>query len=83
MQRTRLWALHHRVASPTLLLRAPDGLLGENDCVMTAEEAAAMANAIPTCRLVEVPGTNHYTILLGEAPVTGREIRAFVEGRGP
>ena len=82
MQRTRLWPLHHRIAAPTLLLRAPDGLLGADDCLMTLVEAEAMAHAIPTCRLVEVPATNHYTILLGDAPVTCREIRAFVAVRG-
>jgi pimeloyl-ACP methyl ester carboxylesterase len=83
MRRVRLAPLHHRITAPTLLLRAPDGLLREDDCLMTPAEAEAMARAIPTCRLVGVPGTNHYTILLGDTPVTGREIRAFLEGGRP
>lgn len=81
MQRTRLWVWHHKITAPTLLLRAPAGLLGEDDCLMTEEEAEAMRRAIPDCRLVVVPGTNHYTILLGEHPAVGREIRAFLGGR--
>jgi pimeloyl-ACP methyl ester carboxylesterase len=78
LRRERLWALHHRVAAPTLLLRAPDGLLREEDCLMTQEEAEAIAHAIPRCRLAVVPGTNHYTIVLGEHPLVIRELRAFL-----
>ncbi|PYN41355.1 MAG: hypothetical protein DMD95_19510 [Candidatus Rokuibacteriota bacterium] len=76
--RTRLWAWHHRIAAPTLLLRAPDGLLTPDDCLMTQEEAEAMAHAIPDCRLVVVPGVNHYTILLGDDPLVRRELSAFL-----
>ena len=78
LQRTRLWVWHHRIAAPTLLLRAPDGLLTATDCLMTQEEAEAMAHAIPRCRLVVVPGTNHYTILLGDNPLVRRELAAFL-----
>lgn len=78
LARTRLWALHHRIAVPTLLLRAPDGLLTATDCLMTQEEAEAMAHAIPRCRLVVVPGTNHYTIVLGEHPLVASELAAFL-----
>ncbi len=45
---------------------------------MTQEEAEAMAHAIPRCRLVVIPGTNHYTILLGDNPTVKREIAAFL-----
>lgn len=80
LARERLWVLHHRIAAPTLLLRAPDGLLTPHDCLMTQEEAEAMAHAIPRCRLVVVPGANHYTILLAEQPLVHREVRAFLQG---
>lgn len=78
LQRERLWALHHRLQAPVLLLRAPDGLLTADDCLMTQEEAEAMAHAIPRCRLVVVPGTNHYTILLGDQPLVRQELAAFL-----
>jgi len=80
LQRTRLWVWHHEIHAPTLLLRAPDGLLTADDCLITQEEAEAMAHAIPKCRLVVVPTTNHYTIVLGEHPVVKRELGAFLEG---
>ena len=78
LQRTRLWAWHHQITAPTLLFRAPDGLLRSDDCLMTQEEAEAMAHAIPDCRLVVVPNTNHYSVVLGENPVVKRELRAFL-----
>ncbi len=80
LQRTRLWVWHHKIAAPTLLLRAPDGLLRDDDCLMTQDEADAMAHAIPHCQLVIVPGTNHYTILLGDNAVVQRDVAAFLRG---
>ncbi len=76
--RARLWVLHHTLVAPTLLLRAPDGLLTATDCLMTQEEAEAMAHAIPRCRLVVVPGANHYTVLLSDNAVVKREVQAFL-----
>jgi pimeloyl-ACP methyl ester carboxylesterase len=80
LTRTRLWVWHHQVQAPTLLLRAPDGLLTASDCLMTQEEADAMARAIPRCRLVVVPGTNHYTVLLSSQDLVRREVAAFLDG---
>lgn len=81
LQRERLWALHHRVRCPTLILRAPDGLLTATDCLMTRDEARAMAAAIPRAKLVEIPGTNHYTVLLGRHPRVRATVRAFLRAR--
>jgi pimeloyl-ACP methyl ester carboxylesterase len=81
LQRERLWTLHHRVRCPTLILRAPDGLLTATDCLMTREEARAMAAAIPKAKLVEVSGTNHYTVLMGRNPRVRGAVRAFLRGR--
>ena len=77
--RERLWVWHRQVKAPTLLLRAPDGLLGETDCLMTQDEAEAVRHAIPRCTLVVVPGTNHYTILLGDNPLVQRALRSFLD----
>lgn len=78
LRRARLWVWHHKVGAPTLLLRAPDGLLTGDDCLMTQDEAEAMAHAIPDCRLVVVDSTNHYTVLMGDHPVVRREVTAFL-----
>ena len=47
---------------------------------MTQEEAEAMAHAIPDCRLVVVPHSNHYTVLIGDNPVALDAIRAHLKG---
>lgn len=81
LQRERLWVHHHRVRCPTLIFRAPDGLLTETDCLMTQEEADAMARAIPRSKLVLVPKTNHYTVLLGKNPRVKSSLQAFLRGK--
>jgi pimeloyl-ACP methyl ester carboxylesterase len=81
LQRERLWTLHHRVRCPTLILRASDGLLTATDCLMTREEGQAMAAAIPRAKLVEVSGTNHYTVLMGRHPRVRTAVRAFLRAR--
>ncbi len=81
LERERLWVWHHQVRCPTLIFRAPDGLLTPTDCLMTQEEGEAMAHAIPKSRLVVVPKTNHYTVLLGSHPKVRTALRAFLAGR--
>jgi hypothetical protein len=39
-----------------------------------------MAHAIPRSKLVVVPGTNHYTVLLGQHPKVETALRTFLEG---
>lgn len=78
LERERLWVLHHQIKAPTLIFRAPDGLLTPTDCLMTQHEAQALARAIPRSRLVVVPGTNHYTVLLGQNPKVKSALRAFL-----
>jgi pimeloyl-ACP methyl ester carboxylesterase len=80
LERERLWVYHHQVKAPTLIFRAPDGLLTPTDCLMTQEEAEAMAHAIPRSKLVVVPGTNHYTVLLGQHLKVKTALRAFLKG---
>ncbi len=81
LERERLWVWHHRVKAPTLIFRAPDGLLTPTDCLMTQEEAEALAHAIPRSKLVVVPGTNHYTVLLGQNPKVKTALRAFLKAK--
>jgi pimeloyl-ACP methyl ester carboxylesterase len=80
LERERLWVYHHQVKAPTLIFRAPDGLLTPTDCLMTQEEAAAMAHAIPRSKLVVVPGANHYTVLLGQHRKVKTALLAFLRG---
>ena len=81
LRRERLWVYHHRVRCPTLILRAPDGLLTATDCLMTQQEAEALARAIPKSKLVVVPNTNHYTVLMGHNPTVAGALRRFLAAR--
>lgn len=80
LERERLWVWHHQVKAPTLIFRAPEGLLTPTDCLMTQEEAEALAHAVPRAKLVVVPRTNHYTVLLGDHPKVKAALRAFLKG---
>ncbi len=81
LSRERLWVSHHRVACPTLILRAPDGLMTSTDCLMTEAEGSALAHAIPKSKLMVIPNTNHYTILMGKNPKVRSALRAFLKSR--
>ena len=62
-----------RLEQPTVLVRAPLGLLADDNPLIPVERAEAWAAAARDRReVVEVPGANHYTITLGRrdsAPV--------------
>jgi pimeloyl-ACP methyl ester carboxylesterase len=81
LQRERLWVYHHQVKCPTLIFRAPDGLLTQTDCLMTQAEAVAMSRAIPKGKLVLVPKTNHYTVLLAKNPRVKSALQSFLKGK--
>lgn len=55
-----------RIACPTLVLRSPEPIATPGDQVLTAEEARELATAIRDCRVLEIMGTNHFTIVLGQ-----------------
>lgn len=68
-----------RIQAPTLLLRATVGMLApDRGFILPADEAARVQSIIPGCRVVEIPGTNHYTIITSE--VFTREVLAFLAG---
>jgi pimeloyl-ACP methyl ester carboxylesterase len=66
-----------RIQAPTLLLRAALGTLApDRGFIMTADEAERVQSIIPGCRVAEIPGTNHYTIITSE--VFTREVVTFL-----
>ena len=46
---------------------------------MPAEAAAAMQQAIPDCKLVNIEGSNHYTIAIGKRNDLVETVRGFLE----
>ncbi len=72
-----------KIACPTLVLRSPEPIATPGDQVLTAEEARELATAIRDCRVLEIAGTNHFTIVLGQPRGTLEAIRRFLgERRG-
>jgi pimeloyl-ACP methyl ester carboxylesterase len=68
-----------KVTVPTLLLRAGQGLFTESDQLLLESDARAMQQQIRSCRYVNYPGLNHYTIIFGVSEDPARDIRDFVK----
>jgi pimeloyl-ACP methyl ester carboxylesterase len=71
--------LYPKVRCPTLLVRAPLGILGEKDYALSPTVADRIVRSIPNCRLYEVAGANHFTLFLVEQPELMQEILRFIE----
>lgn len=75
---TRTDALPAAVRAPTLIVRATVGLLGgERGLILPRAEAERLLGAIAGSRLVEIAGTDHYTVVLADA--FGRAVAAFLD----
>ena len=73
----RTEALPSFVRARTLVLRAALGTLGpDRGIVLPREEAERLRTVMPHCRVVEVPDTNHYTIV--ESPIFHEEVLSFL-----
>lgn len=64
---------------PVLFLRPEQGLLGQRGHVFTEREAAAVVAHIRGCRWLNLPGVNHYTVLLSDPSPVVEPIRAFLD----
>lgn len=78
-------ACYADISCPTLVLRATDGILTPDDILLPPSALAQMAEGIPDLTCVDLPGTNHYSILFQPNPARLQAIRDFMErcqGRG-
>jgi pimeloyl-ACP methyl ester carboxylesterase len=70
------------LAMPVTLLRAPLGLLAEPPGLYPPDRLDAFRRLVPHLRIVEVPGVNHYTLVMtrpGADAVAGA-VHAAIEG---
>ena len=67
------------VTVPTLLLRAGQGLLSDNDQLLSENDAQDIQRNIQNCRYVNFPTLNHYTIGFCTEPGPAQAIRSFVD----
>ena len=67
-----------RITAQTLITRAALGTLAtDRGFILPADEAERVRSIIPGCRVVEISGTNHYTIILSEA--FNRTVLSFLD----
>ena len=66
------------ISCPVLILRATEGILSEEDMVLPSDGANRMVREIKHAKSVDLPGTNHYSILFGENEIRDRTILAFL-----
>lgn len=75
---TRTETLPDLVKCPTLVIRATVGLLGPDaGFILPRDEADRLCSVIADCRLLDIPDTNHYTVVLADAAFAG--IQEFLE----
>lgn len=55
--------LHPELRCPVLILRAPEGMLAADDLLLPEDALSEMLRQIPDARGVDVPGSNHYSIV--------------------
>jgi pimeloyl-ACP methyl ester carboxylesterase len=67
-----------RTKCPVLLLRAPEGFLGDLP-ILPRAAAEMFVGLFPNCRLIDIEGTDHASILLGEGDATSEAIKAFLK----
>ncbi len=78
----RLDTLTEQIQAPTLIMRATVGTVAaDRGFILAPEEAERMHRIIPGSRRVEVPDTNHYTIVTPDVFV--HHVLAFLEEERP
>jgi pimeloyl-ACP methyl ester carboxylesterase len=77
---TRTDVLPEYVKAPTLIVRATEGLLGgDRGLLLPREEAERLHSLIADSEVVEIPRTNHYTVVLD--PAFTEAVKAFFGAR--
>lgn len=68
-----------KIPCPVLVLRATDGMVAEDDLLLPQDVVDTMVRKISHARYVDIPGTNHYSIVFEQNGVRDRAIREFLE----
>ena len=66
------------IGCPVLILRAPEGMLSRDDILLPEDVIDRMLREIPNAKLVNVHGTNHYSIIFHPNDVRDRAIQEFI-----
>lgn len=69
---------YDRVACPVLILRATEGMMSPDDILLPEDVTRRMEKEIASARRVDIPGSNHYSILFGDYPERDRAVLDFI-----
>ena len=72
-------AFYSRIKCPVLILRAPDGMTTPDNILLPEEALEKMLREIPDARYVDVPGSNHYSIVMQPDKTRDAAILYFLE----
>jgi pimeloyl-ACP methyl ester carboxylesterase len=80
IRQVKFAAFYPQVQCPVLILRAPLGLLSENDILLPEDAIERMIREIPDARRFDVNGMNHYGIVFHPHEARNQAIKGFLEG---
>ena len=77
---TRVSQYYRELKCPVLILRATEGILQPDDILLPRKVVDTMLAAISGARVVDVTGTNHYSILFQRNTTRDAELVSFLDG---
>ena len=80
IRQVKFAAFYPQVRCPVLILRAPLGLLSENDILLPEDVIERMIREIPDARRFDVNGMNHYGIVFQPHEARNQAIIKFLKG---
>ena len=69
---------YDKISSPVLILRATHGMVAEDDLLLPQDVAERMVKKISDARYVDIPGTNHYSIVFEKIVMRDKSILDFL-----
>jgi len=72
-------SFYPKLSCKTLILRATNGLLSQDDILLPEDVVERMLREIPNARCVDVEGTNHYGIIFQPHEARDKAIKSFLE----
>lgn len=69
---------YEKISCPVLILRATEGMVAEDDLLLPRDVVETMVRKIRHARYVDIPGTNHYSIVFDQNGMRDRSILEFL-----
>ena len=79
MRTVAIGSFYPLITCKTLILRATNGLLSQDDLLLPEPVVARMLEEIPKGRRIDVAGTNHYGIMFQPNDFRDRAIQSFLD----